>query len=212
MLKHLRMLNPFVRIATEAEARTAARAGAVGAYLGAIQAGVGVVTLAVTSSTLADAMRQSMIATMPPDIDPDRVVMAMKAIPGMIVGMTILSAAVAIACAVLGAIQWRKLTRLIPLLLLLFAVFKPRIYLEDARDDAPRGLPRHRHSDLAQCVELDPEHSQGAVAHRRIQGRQPSLQTSNPRARRERLARHWGLLLASLWDVISCPRNSGCRF
>ena len=64
-----------------------------------------------------------MIATMPTDMAPDRIVMTMKIVPDMIVGMAVLSAGVAIACAVLGAIQWRKLTRLIPLLLLLFAVF-----------------------------------------------------------------------------------------
>lgn len=141
MLKHLRLLNPFVRISTVAEARTAARAGAVGAYLGAVQAGAGAVLLALTSSSVADAMRKGMIATMPTDVEADSVVMAMKMVPGLVVAMTVMSAAVAIACAVLGAIQWRKLTRLIPLLLLLFTIFGLASALNTRVTTPPEAIP-----------------------------------------------------------------------
>jgi hypothetical protein len=120
----LRAANPLDRPATEAQARRAARLGAVSAVVMALQS---VVEIAPQTERM-----QRMLAAMPSamgapsgDAEADAVLAAtmdqvVAAIPPLMLGVSLVSAAVLL---VLAAVQWRRPNAVIPGVLLAFTLY-----------------------------------------------------------------------------------------
>ena len=121
MLQSLRLLNPLVRISDEAEARAAARAGAVALFLMAAMSVVGIATQ-LLDDTWARVMRASF--AMSEAANPDSAGLGEAMMP-FILGLSVfMSVAFGVGYLVLGVVQWKKQTRVSPpVLLLLVACF-----------------------------------------------------------------------------------------
>lgn len=117
MLNNLRLLNPTVPIASEADARTAARAGAVGLFLTAAWS---VITLFMFDTM--GVMRTAMLAGMKTGYegDPAAAKMAEAMIPMMVNFVLATTVVFLVGYVVLGVVQWIKQTSIIPLLILLW--------------------------------------------------------------------------------------------
>ena len=121
MLDKLRLLNPFTPILTPEDASTAARAGAVGAFLTAISGVYGAVQLYLKRDQLAAIARQSVeVAGQDPEIARQTAAMMEGAATTLPLVMSVI---VLLVYLVFGLVQWRKRTRLIPLLMLLFSAY-----------------------------------------------------------------------------------------
>jgi len=117
VFQYLRLLNPFTPITNEADARAAARAGAVGLFLTAAWS---VIALFVFDTM--SLMRSAMTAGMTSGYrgDPAAEKFAEAFVPMMVnfaLGTTIFFV---IGYVILGVVQWKKQTSIIPLLLLLW--------------------------------------------------------------------------------------------
>jgi len=121
MINNLRLLNPLAPIKTPNEARTAARIGAVGLFVQAGAAVQGAIMSFVTMDALVADMREAMSAQ---NLPPESAAIANAMVgPSMIYGLIGFSLFLALVSLILGFIQWRKLTKLIPLLLFLLMAY-----------------------------------------------------------------------------------------
>ncbi|KSB88391.1 hypothetical protein AS593_22705 [Caulobacter vibrioides] len=123
MIDKLAMLNPFARLADEEAAARAARAGAVGAWLTGVGSVIGAALIFFRFDTYLAKMREAALANSAGQ-DP-AVTQAVLATMGptmawATIGFTVL---IALVYLWLGLVQWRRLTRIIPLLMLLFAAY-----------------------------------------------------------------------------------------
>jgi len=117
----LSVLNPFKPLLTEQEASTAARAGAVGAFLSVASSVQGLVEVYLTR----DKMFAAMAGVPKPSAKAGQVSEAMMdtiqtGVFGFALGMVALIGAVYL---VFGIIQWRRRTMLIPLIMFLFSAY-----------------------------------------------------------------------------------------
>jgi len=122
MLHHLRLLNPFVRISTLPGANAAARAGAVGAFLAALQVFVGVAIMATMSDVMAQAGQQSILDSPSTSLPAESAALVVDRLPDFFRRLMITMAAIGTVFLTLGIAQWRKRTWAIPLLLAIFAI------------------------------------------------------------------------------------------
>jgi vacuolar-type H+-ATPase subunit I/STV1 len=122
MIRHLSLLNPFVAITDTARARAAARAGAVGLGLSALAMGWSIVSAALWPERLQETMRTAM-AAQPAGQDPEFTRFMDAMMPGLINMSLVMNLCFGIVLIVLAVIQWRTLTRMIPLLFLMFTIF-----------------------------------------------------------------------------------------
>jgi hypothetical protein len=123
MIDKLAVLNPLARLGDEETAARAARAGAIGAWLTGFGSVIGAALIFFRFDTYLAKMREAALANSAGQ-DP-AVTQAMLATMGptmawATIGFTVLIAAVYLW---LGLVQWRRLTRMIPLLMLLFAAY-----------------------------------------------------------------------------------------
>lgn len=121
MIDNLRLLNPFAPIKTPNEARTAARAGAVGLFVLAAASAQTAVTTFATKDAIVIKMREVMSAQNLPPVS-DALVKSMVG-PGMIYGLIGFSLFFGVVSLIMGFVQWRKLTKLIPLLFFILMVY-----------------------------------------------------------------------------------------
>ncbi len=127
MLKWLRMLNPRTAIETQDQAERAARVGAIGIFL---FAGWSVVE-AFQILLMADQMSAAWAAVMTP-AEREAVGTAMSFLPYI---TAVATALLAMVCMVVGLVQWRTMTSLIPLLFLLWVAASLVMSLTDAVGD-----------------------------------------------------------------------------
>lgn len=124
MLDRLRLLDPRVKIADEAEAVQAARLGAVGCFVYAAALIIST-TVFLDGNAMREAMRAGMLSA--PHQDPEVAAAATAMIetmmPTMLGMIAAFCAIFAVGAVVCGIVQWKKLTRLIPLFLLLLSVY-----------------------------------------------------------------------------------------
>lgn len=123
MIDKLAVLNPFAKLPDEETATRAARAGAVGAWLTGVGSVVGAALIFFRFDTYLAKMREAALAGSAGQ-DP-AVTQAMLATMGptmawVTIGFTLL---ISLVYVWLGLVQWRRLTRMIPLLMLLFAAY-----------------------------------------------------------------------------------------
>ncbi|MBI1682205.1 hypothetical protein [Caulobacter hibisci] len=124
MIDKLTVLNPFAKLPDEEAASRAARAGAVGAWLTALGSAVGAVTLYLRIDVFVAEMNRQMAlsAASQPNAEATQALMSAMG-PGIAWTTIIVSVIIALAYVLFGFIQWRKKTRFIPLLMLLFAAY-----------------------------------------------------------------------------------------
>ncbi|WP_146197970.1 hypothetical protein [Caulobacter endophyticus] len=123
MIDKLAVLNPFAKLPDEATATRAARAGAVGAWLTGVGSIIGAATIFLRFDTYLAKMREAALAKSAGQ-DP-AATQAMLATMGptlawFTIGFTVV---IALVYLWLGVVQWRRQTRMIPLLMLLFAAY-----------------------------------------------------------------------------------------
>jgi hypothetical protein len=118
----LQAINPVGSIKTEGEAKTAARAGALGAFLMAAYAVVVVMIMTITAESYAANLREFTQVLYGPGSEAARIVAGVMS-PAMVYGLAAWILICALGLAVIGVAQWRKLTRLIPLILGLVTLY-----------------------------------------------------------------------------------------
>ncbi|WP_419319875.1 hypothetical protein ACN2C7_03480 [Caulobacter sp. ErkDOM-E] len=120
-MSKLSVLSPFKPLLTEQEASTAARAGAVGAFLSVASAVQGLVELYLTRDKMFVAMAG---VPKPPAKDSQISAAMMDTIQTGVFGFALgMVALVGVAYLVFGVIQWRRRTMLIPLIMFLFSAY-----------------------------------------------------------------------------------------
>ncbi|EJL31296.1 hypothetical protein PMI01_02830 [Caulobacter sp. AP07] len=118
----LRAINPARSVRTEGEAKAAAQAGALGAFLMAAYGVVVAVILVMTAESYVANARAFAPVLYGRGSEAARMVAATIS-PAWIYGLAIWSLICALGAAGLGVVQWGKLTRLIPMILGLFALY-----------------------------------------------------------------------------------------
>lgn len=123
MIDKLAVLNPFAKLPDEETATRAARAGAVGAWLAAASSAFGAAMIFVKLDVYVAEMRRQVAANAAMHDPVMADAMMANAAPSIIWTTIGFSGLVGLVYIILGAVQWRRKTRLIPLLLLLFALY-----------------------------------------------------------------------------------------
>lgn len=118
----LQAINPVEPIRTEDEAEAAARAGALGAFLMAAYGVVVAMIVVLTAETYAANLRAFAPVLYGRGSEAARLTAATIS-PAWIYGLAVWGVICALSAAALGAVQWRKLTWLIPMILGLFTVY-----------------------------------------------------------------------------------------
>jgi hypothetical protein len=118
----LRVINPMAPIETESDARTAGRAGAIGAFLMAAAGVIGALEMILTVDAYLAVMRDTTVAMYGEGTETTRAALTMMT-PTMVYMTAAFSLVVVLVYAVLGAVQWRKPNAVIPLLLGLWSAY-----------------------------------------------------------------------------------------
>ena len=118
----VRILNPTLPLATEADAVAAGRAGAVAAFLTAASSLFGALMIILTADAYVAQLRETTIAMYGATSETAKASLAMMT-PTLVYFTAITSLVFAAVYVVLGVVQWRKPNTVIPLLLGLFAVY-----------------------------------------------------------------------------------------
>ncbi|MDG2530026.1 hypothetical protein [Caulobacter endophyticus] len=123
MIDKLAVLNPFAKLPDAEAATRAAKAGAVGAWLSAVGGAIGAASIFFRFDTYLAKMREAALAS--PSAQDPATLEASMAMMGPILAWTTIGFSVVITLVYvwLGFVQWRRLTRMIPLLMLLFAAY-----------------------------------------------------------------------------------------
>ncbi|PLR22352.1 hypothetical protein SGCZBJ_18610 [Caulobacter zeae] len=123
VIDKLAVLNPFAKLPDEETAARAARAGAVGAWLTAVGSVIGAAMIFFRFDTYLAKMREAALADSA-GRDP-AVTQAVLATMGPTMAWATIGFTIAIGLVYvwLGVVQWRRLTRMIPLMMLLFAAY-----------------------------------------------------------------------------------------
>ncbi|HRD45799.1 MAG TPA: hypothetical protein PLF78_04875 [Caulobacter sp.] len=114
MIQHLSLLNPFGRIDDRERATAAARGGAVALAIGALISLYGAAKLYLMPAALTEAMRAGMAGSA--STNPDAAKVAEAMIPGVMQMAAMMSIGIAVVLLILAVVQWRRLTRVIPLI------------------------------------------------------------------------------------------------
>lgn len=114
MIQYLSLLNPLGRIDDATRATAAARGGAVALAIGALTSLYGALKIYLMPNALTEAMRAGMASSA--SSDPEATRMAEAMIPGMMNMAAMMSVGIAIGLFILAVVQWRKLTKIIPLI------------------------------------------------------------------------------------------------
>lgn len=123
VIDKLTVLNPLAKLPDQESAGRAARAGAVGLWLTAAGSVIGAASILLRFDTYLAKMREAAAAKAVHQ-DPAVAEAVMRSIgPGLAWTTIGLAAVVALIYAWLGLVQWRRQTRLIPLLMLLLALY-----------------------------------------------------------------------------------------
>lgn len=123
MIDKLTVLNPLARLTDEESAGRAARAGAVGLWLTAAGSVIGAASILLRFDTYLARMRAAAAAKAVHQ-DPVVAEAVMRSIGPSLAWTTIgLAVVVSLVYGWLGAVQWRRRTRIIPLLMLLLALY-----------------------------------------------------------------------------------------
>jgi len=117
MIQHLSLLNPFVRIDDEATARAAARGGAVALLISAASMVFGILYVLASPETITSAMEAGMANAAA--TDPEAAKMAEAMVPALVNISMMFNGVLALVMVVLAVIQWRKMTKIIPLIFLM---------------------------------------------------------------------------------------------
>jgi hypothetical protein len=121
MIDKLRLLNPFTPIVTPEDASAAARAGAIGAFLTVATSILGAVRLYLYRDQMLAAVRQS---TSVPGQDPEVARQTAAMAEGVVTyGPMIATGLMVVIYLVFGAVQWRRRTMMIPLIMFLFSAY-----------------------------------------------------------------------------------------
>jgi hypothetical protein len=123
VIDKLAVLNPFAKLPDEETAARAARAGAVGAWLAAVSSAFGAAMIFLKLDVYVDEMRRQVQATAAMQDPAMAEAMMANAAPSIVWTTIGFSGLVGLVYVLLGVVQWRRKTRLIPLLLLLFAIY-----------------------------------------------------------------------------------------
>jgi hypothetical protein len=116
------VINPTTPLANTADATTAARAGAIGAFLMAAHGAFAALIIIFTADSYVANLRRVSDTMYGQDSEAARMSAAMMS-PTMVYMMMGWSLLFAVGIAVIGIVQWRKLTKLIPLILGLFTLY-----------------------------------------------------------------------------------------
>ncbi|KRA64686.1 hypothetical protein ASD79_19755 [Caulobacter sp. Root655] len=119
---YLRVINPTTPLDNVADATTAARAGALGAFLLAASGAIGGLIVIFTAESYAAKLRHVAEAMYGQGSEIARASAVMMT-PALVYMSAAMSLLFALGIAVLGVVQWRKLTRLIPLILGLLTLY-----------------------------------------------------------------------------------------
>jgi hypothetical protein len=119
---YLRVINPTTPLVNTADATTAARAGAIGAFLMAASGAMAGLIMIFTAESYAAQLRQVAETMYGQGSETARASAAMMT-PALVYMSAAMSLLFAVGIAVLGVVQWRKLTKLIPLILGLFTLY-----------------------------------------------------------------------------------------
>jgi hypothetical protein len=119
---YLRMINPTTSVATEDEAATAARAGAIAAFLLAASGAMSGLIMIATADSYAAKLRRVTEAMYGAGSEAAQAGAGMMT-PALVYMSAAMSLIFAVGLLVLGVVQWRKLTRPIPLILGLFTAY-----------------------------------------------------------------------------------------
>lgn len=122
MADYLRMINPATSVATEDEAATAARAGALGAFLMAVPGVVASVAMLVDIDGYLAKLRHVMAVMYGETSEVFRMSVATLT-PQLIYFSATWGVALSLGIVVLGVVQWRKPNPIVPLLLGLFTAY-----------------------------------------------------------------------------------------
>lgn len=117
MIQHLSLLNPFVRIDDEATARAAARGGAVALLISAASMVFGILYVLAAPETMTSAMEAGMASAAATDPESAKIAEAM--VPAMVNISIMFNGFLALVMVVLAVVQWRKMTKIIPLIFLM---------------------------------------------------------------------------------------------
>ncbi|MET3666952.1 hypothetical protein [Caulobacter sp. 1776] len=121
MIDKLRLLNPFKPIIAADDAGAAARAGAVGAFLTVVSSLYGGVRLYLHRDQLLAIARQSASA---PGQDPEVTRQTAAMMEGLVTYTPLVATVIMVLLyLVFGAIQWRRRTAMIPLIMFLFSAY-----------------------------------------------------------------------------------------
>lgn len=121
MLDNFSLLNPLKPIVTPEDASTAARAGAVGAFLTVISGVYGAVQVYLKRDQLVAIARQSAEVSVS---DPEVARQTAAMMEGVATTLPlVMSGIVVLIYLVFGLVQWRKRTMVIPLLMFLFSAY-----------------------------------------------------------------------------------------
>ena len=122
MSAFLRAINPMMPIESNGQARTAAQAGALGSYLMAAYAAVVALIMALTAKSYASNLRAFTEVLYGPGSQAAQLSAPMVS-SAMVLGLAAWMLICALGLAVIGLVQWRKLTMLIPLILGLITLY-----------------------------------------------------------------------------------------
>ena len=122
MIDYPRMINPAASLATEDEAATAARAGAIAAFLLAASGAMSALIMIATADSYAAKLRRVTETMYGAGSEAAQMTAGMMT-PALVYMSAAMGLAFAAGILVLGVVQWRKLTRPIPLILGLFTAY-----------------------------------------------------------------------------------------
>lgn len=120
MIQHLSLLNPFGRIEDTARATAAARGSAVALAASGLLSAWGAVKILLWPETITRLMHESMAAQAHDDPEAARIAEAM--IPAMMNMSAMFAAVFAAGLLALAVVQWRYLTRTIPIIFVCLGV------------------------------------------------------------------------------------------
>ncbi|MDR7116415.1 hypothetical protein [Caulobacter sp. BE254] len=122
MIDYVRMINPATSLATEDEATTAARAGALGAFLMAVLGFVASVAMLLDVDGYLAKMRHVMTAMY--GEKSELVQMSLSTLtPQLVYISAAWGVALSLGIVILGVVQWKKPNLVIPLVLRLFTAY-----------------------------------------------------------------------------------------
>ncbi len=114
MIQHLSLLNPFGSIEDTQRATAATRGSAVALAASGLMSAWGAAKLLLWPGDISRAMHESMIAQAHDDPEAARIAEAM--VPAMMQMSAVFAVIIAIGLVALAWVQWRYLTRTIPLI------------------------------------------------------------------------------------------------